>query len=159
MEISIRRHAPLVGAYTLWALCMLAAATLAGCGGGTVGVDATKQSVVSSGAVAPQITTQPQSATVTAGQTATFSVAATGTAPLSYQWMKNSTAISGAKSAGYTTPATSSSDNGASFTVAVAESQYYRVVLLATSAHAGAISPAVHQTRGNPASTKSHRQP
>src|SRR6266478_7056635 len=40
-------------------------------------------------AVAPSITTQPASQTVTAGQTATFSVAATGTAPLSYQCKKN----------------------------------------------------------------------
>jgi hypothetical protein len=72
--------------------------------------------------VAPQITTQPQSTSVAAGQTATFSVAATGTAPLSYQWMENSTAISGATSASYTTAATASSDNGASFTVAVSNS-------------------------------------
>src|SRR5229473_2748645 len=39
--------------------------------------------------VAPTITTQPASQTVTAGQTATFSVVAAGTAPLSYQWQKN----------------------------------------------------------------------
>src|SRR4029077_9586998 len=39
--------------------------------------------------VAPTITTQPVSQTVTAGQTATFTVVATGTAPLSYQWQKN----------------------------------------------------------------------
>jgi len=45
---------------------------------------------------APTITTQPASQTVTAGQTASFSVAATGTAPLSYQWRKNNVAISGA---------------------------------------------------------------
>src|SRR5207245_814943 len=65
------------------------------------------------------ITTQPASKTVTAGQTASFSVAATGTAPLSYQWQKNSVAISGATSSSYTTPATTSSDNGALFTVVV----------------------------------------
>src|SRR5258708_16556784 len=40
-------------------------------------------------AVAPSITTQPASRTVTAGQTAAFTVAATGTAPLTYQWKKN----------------------------------------------------------------------
>lgn len=67
--------------------------------------------------VAPTIMTQPASQTVTAGQAATFGVAATGTAPLSYQWRKNSTAISGATSSSYTTPATASSDNGAQFTV------------------------------------------
>jgi hypothetical protein len=69
--------------------------------------------------VAPSITTQPASQTVTAGQTASFSVAATGTAPLSYQWKKNSTTISGATSSSYTTPATTTSDNGAQFTVVV----------------------------------------
>ena len=69
--------------------------------------------------VAPSITTQPASQTVTAGQTAPFSVAATGTAPLTYQWQKNSVAITGATSSSYTTPVTASSDNGAQFTVVV----------------------------------------
>src|SRR5207247_7359638 len=49
--------------------------------------------------------------TVTSGQTATFSVAAAGTAPLAYQWKKNSVAISGAMSSAYTTAATTSSDS------------------------------------------------
>ncbi len=74
---------------------------------------------VSAAAVAPSITAQPASQTVTVGQTATFSVAATGTAPLTYQWKKNSVAMSGANSSSYTTPATTSSDNGAQFTVVV----------------------------------------
>src|SRR6266478_2013892 len=74
---------------------------------------------VNAAPVAPSITTQPASQTVTTGQTASFSVAATGTAPLTYQWQKNSVAISGATSSSYTTPATASSDNGALFTVAV----------------------------------------
>src|SRR5580692_12939167 len=38
---------------------------------------------------APSITAQPVSQSVTAGQTATFSVAATGTSPMTFQWMKN----------------------------------------------------------------------
>jgi hypothetical protein len=71
-------------------------------------------------AVAPTITTQPASQTVTAGQTATFNVVATGAAPLTYQWMKNGTAISGATSFTFTTPATTSADNGSQFTVAIA---------------------------------------
>src|SRR5207245_1542344 len=41
---------------------------------------------VNAAPVAPSILTQPSSQTVTAGQTASFTVAATGTAPLSYQW-------------------------------------------------------------------------
>jgi hypothetical protein len=77
---------------------------------------------VNAATVAPAITTQPLNQTVTAGQTASFSVTATGTAPLSYQWQKNSVAISGATSSSYTTPNTTSSDNGAQFTVAVSNS-------------------------------------
>src|SRR6267378_3072912 len=57
-------------------------------------------------AVAPSITAQPVSQSVIAGQTATFSVTATGTAPLSYQWRRNGAAVSGATSASYTTSAT-----------------------------------------------------
>ena len=65
--------------------------------------------------VGPSITTQPANQTVTAGQTATFSVVAAGTAPLTYQWQKNAANISGATSASYTTPATVSGDSGATF--------------------------------------------
>jgi hypothetical protein len=79
-------------------------------------------SVVSAAPLSPSITAQPASQTVTAGQTASFSVAATGTAPLSYQWKKNGTAISGATSSSYTTAATATSDNGGQFTVAVSNS-------------------------------------
>src|SRR5205823_14044741 len=74
---------------------------------------------VNSAATAPSITTQPASQTVTVGQTATFTVVATGTAPLSYAWRKNGTAISGATAAGYTTRATTSSDSSSQFTVPV----------------------------------------
>ena len=74
---------------------------------------------VTGGSGAPSIIAQPVNQTVTAGQSATFSVTATGTAPLSYQWNKNGTAISGATSAAYTTPPTTTADNGAQFTVVV----------------------------------------
>ncbi|HKW61802.1 MAG TPA: immunoglobulin domain-containing protein [Candidatus Acidoferrum sp.] len=77
---------------------------------------------VNAAVVAPSITTQPVNQTVTAGQTATFSVVATGTAPLSYQWQKNGANISGATSASYTTPATTTSDTGSTFAVVVSNS-------------------------------------
>jgi Protein of unknown function (DUF1573)/Immunoglobulin I-set domain len=77
---------------------------------------------VMAGVVAPSITSQPVSKTVTTGQTATFSVAAAGTAPLSYKWMKNGTPITGATSSTYTTPATTTSDNSSQFTVMVGNS-------------------------------------
>ncbi len=73
-------------------------------------------------ATPPTISTQPQTQSVAAGQTATFSVTATGTAPLSYQWMKNALSITGATSSGYTTPPTTAADSGALFTVAVTNS-------------------------------------
>ena len=69
--------------------------------------------------VGPSITTQPANQTVNAGQTATFSVVAAGTAPLTYQWQKNNSNIPSANSASYTTPATLSGDNGATFRVIV----------------------------------------
>src|SRR6266852_3933426 len=77
---------------------------------------------VNAAPVAPSITTQPLSQTVTGGQTSTFSVTATGTSPLGYQWSKNGTAISGAISASYMTPPTTATDNGAQFTVVVSNS-------------------------------------
>ena len=75
-----------------------------------------------SGRDAPSITTQPASQSVTAGQTATFTVTASGTAPLTYQWQKNGTAISGGTAASYTTPATTTADNGSTFVVVVTNS-------------------------------------
>jgi chitodextrinase len=59
---------------------------------------------------------------VTAGQAATFTVTAAGTAPLSYQWQKNAVNISGATSSSYTTSATTTADNGSTFLVVVANS-------------------------------------
>ena len=56
---------------------------------------------------------------MTAPATATFSVVATGTAPLGYQWSKNGAAIGGATGSSYTTPPTVSGDNGSTFAVTV----------------------------------------
>jgi hypothetical protein len=77
---------------------------------------------VTSLTVAPAITTQPASQTVIAGKTASFTVAASGTAPLTYQWSKNGAVISGAASSTYTTPGETATDNNAKFTVAVSNS-------------------------------------
>ncbi len=60
-------------------------------------------------------TAQPQNVTSGVGLNATFTVTATGTGPLSYQWKKNGTAISGATSASYTTPALALADNASTF--------------------------------------------
>ena len=98
-------------------LALLLASVNFGCTGSVGATGATAS--VNGAPIAPSITTQPTSRSVTAGQTASFNVTATGAAPLSYQWNRNSTAISGATSSSYTTSATTSSDNGAQFTVVV----------------------------------------
>lgn len=59
---------------------------------------------------APAIVNHPQSITVTQGQPASFSVTATGTAPLQYQWQKNNVNITGANSSTYTIMSAQPSD-------------------------------------------------
>lgn len=68
--------------------------------------------------VAPTIVTPPASATVNAGNTASFAVAVTGTGPLTYQWRKNGAAIGGANGAVYTIATVATADAGA-YTVVV----------------------------------------
>jgi hypothetical protein len=68
------------------------------------------------------VASQPSDQTVTAGQSATFSVVAAGTAPLSYQWQQGGVSISGATSASYSTGVTKTSDSGSSFRVVVSNS-------------------------------------
>jgi hypothetical protein len=69
--------------------------------------------------VPPGVSAQPQSQTVTAPATATFSVTATGDAPLAYQWRRNGSDIQNATAASYTSPATNTTDSGSLFTVRV----------------------------------------
>ena len=66
---------------------------------------------------APAITTQPAAITVTVGTPAAFTVTATGTATLRYQWRKNGINISGATARTYTTPTTTSAYNGLKYQV------------------------------------------
>lgn len=63
----------------------------------------------------PSITTHPSNQSVTVGQPATFSIAASGSTPLSYQWQRNQVNISGATSASYNIVTASFSDNGARY--------------------------------------------
>jgi|GEM_PF-2414939 len=67
---------------------------------------------VNSAPIAPSITAQPTSQAVTAGQSVSFSVAASGSGSLSYQWKKNGANIAGATAATFTLSNTSSSDAG-----------------------------------------------
>jgi hypothetical protein len=67
------------------------------------------------GSQAPSITQHPANRTVSVGQSASFTVAASGAAPLSYQWQRNGSPIGGATSATYTLPSAQLSDSGAQF--------------------------------------------
>ncbi|NYF51548.1 beta strand repeat-containing protein [Tunturiibacter gelidoferens] len=96
--------------------------TVTNAGGTVTSMPATLTVAASSTTVppnAPLVISQPANQTVQVGQTATFSVTATGTAPLTYQWSKNGTVIAGATSSSYTTPATVIGDNNSQFTVTV----------------------------------------
>src|SRR5579859_6159465 len=84
--------------------------------------------------VPPSITVQPLSITVVVGHTATFSVIATGTPTLKYQWYRGGTAIAGATSATYTTAATTLADSGALFTVTVSNPPETTVVVTSNPA-------------------------
>lgn len=70
--------------------------------------------------VAPTITSQPTSMTVTAGGNAVFTVTAAGSTPLGYQWSRNGVALLGAN-ASQLAHATTADDAGspASFTVVI----------------------------------------
>lgn len=68
--------------------------------------------------VAPTISNQPLSQTVTAGANVTFSVNATGHPAPTYQWSRNGSAISGATSPTYTIASAQTSDAG-NYTVTV----------------------------------------
>jgi hypothetical protein len=98
---------------------LLAVGLLAGsglitsCGSGTSGGMQNQQP--------PTISKQPTDQSTRVGQTATFTVSASGTA-LNYQWNKNGTAISGANAASYTTANAVAGDNGAKFTATISNS-------------------------------------
>jgi glucose/arabinose dehydrogenase len=70
------------------------------------------------GAAAPTITSQPTSQSAAAGVSVTFSVRASGTPPLSYQWQRNGANVLGATTPDLTMVA-SSSENGARFRAVV----------------------------------------
>jgi hypothetical protein len=85
---------------------------------GTV-ISANAVLTVAAEAVAPTIAAQPANASVSVGQSATFVVLASGTAPFTYQWLRNGAAITDATAASYQTPATTLADSGAKYTVRV----------------------------------------
>ena len=96
------------------ALTGCALVALHGCGGDSSSSDSSSSSTSTS---APSITTQPSSVSVSSGSSATFTVVASSSTTMSYQWYKDSTAISGATSASYTISSASSSDAGSYYVV------------------------------------------
>jgi len=72
------------------------------------------------GTTPPGITAHPASRTVQPGASVTFSVRASGTPPLRYQWRRNGVDIAGATAADYTISAVAQTDNGARFRALVA---------------------------------------
>jgi hypothetical protein len=89
------------------------------------------------------ITTQPANQTVMVGQAATFTVSASGTAPLLYQWRKDGANVAGATISSYTTPATSTADNGAKFDVVVSNAAGSVTSTPGTLTIAGPTAPAI----------------
>jgi hypothetical protein len=85
-------------------------------------------STVASVVVGSSITSNPISRSVSATQTATFSVSATGLSPFAYQWFQipsggtTGVSIPGATSSFYTTPAVDSSYDGSQYYATVTDS-------------------------------------
>jgi PQQ enzyme repeat len=105
-----------------FALISATSILLVACGGGGNGTAAMAPPPPSPPSPdAPVIAIQPSDQTVSAGQTATFTVTATGSAPLSYQWQRGTSPIAGATATSYTTAATTAGDSGGSFAVVVTD--------------------------------------
>ncbi|MSU61884.1 MAG: hypothetical protein EXS31_05725 [Pedosphaera sp.] len=68
--------------------------------------------------IRPLITIQPKSASVAKGQTASFSISATGSPPLTYVWKRNGAAVAGATDSTLTLPSVAVANAG-SYTVTV----------------------------------------
>lgn len=104
--------------YALTASILATLLSACGGGGGSRPAEASPQNAVQQ-ATAPGITTQPQSTTVVEGQTATFSVVADGTSPLTYQWSQNGLPIAGATGPTLTLSPANLADDGSVFSVSV----------------------------------------
>lgn len=136
-----------------WLAALALATGLAACGGGSDDPapagngngTGTGTETNPPAAVAPAITTQPSAQNVTAPTAATFTVVASGTAPLAYQWRSSSNGsdwsdIAGATGASYGTGATAVGMNGRYYSVSITNS-------------AGSVVSAAVQLGVQPAST------
>ena len=74
------------------------------------------------GGVPPTITTHPANQSVLVGEPASFTVGATGSGTLTYQWQKNMVNFGGATAATFNLPAAALADNGSKFRCLVTNS-------------------------------------
>jgi len=111
------RHSPMPGTRLHKVIPRLFAGVVlfAGCGGGDKGPTQPQ-------ATAPTITVHPQDATADAGATVSFSVSASGSPPLSYQWRRDGAAVTGATASTFSLTSVSAADDGAEFSAAVSNS-------------------------------------
>jgi kumamolisin len=72
----------------------------------------TYNQLVRAAGIVPVITVEPMSQVITVGQPVTFSVTASGSGMLSYQWTKNGSALSGATGSSYTISSVAATDAG-----------------------------------------------
>ncbi len=78
--------------------------------------------VTYTGSSSPVITEDPESQLISFGSPVTFSVSASGAAPLSYQWQRNSVDIGGATSSFFTIASVAAADDGDQFRCRVSNS-------------------------------------
>jgi hypothetical protein len=100
---------------------------------------------VSATVTAPSITTQPIATSVAVGSSANLTVVATGT-DLTYQWYKDSAAVSGATSATYTIASAATTDAGTYYVIVTntaGTATSSSVVLTVTTATSGSNTSAV----------------
>jgi hypothetical protein len=107
---------------------------------------------------APTIGVHPSDVSVSVGAPATFSVSASGTAPLSYQWQRNGVDVPGAMAASYTLASAQLLDDGALFRCVVtnafgaASSNAARLTVtpnLAPTAFINLPAPGTHYSAGD----------
>jgi glucose/arabinose dehydrogenase len=99
----------------------------------------------------PSITSHPLNVTVAAGQSASFTVGASGSAPLAFQWQRNGVNIAGANARTFSLTATAA-NNGANYRAVVsnasgsATSNSARLTVLNNSAPTGTITAPTNGT-------------
>lgn len=86
------------------------------CNGDNIAMSSSATLIVENNCTPVSISQHPQSQTRSRGQTATFSVSASGTGPFAYQWRRNGNNIPGETLSSYRTSALTLSNNGDVYT-------------------------------------------